>query len=196
MGGYVPDWNHIQKTYPTMAPKDLGSMGYDGLSTTFLPKPAQQNAYSTAGLALEFYRNWNASWNTPSTYFATLSSIDTTKLMPCTDSVLSDDLVMRRHVKHTGDTDGVVITNAPWLMKSVAMSRDIQTCRVLKKRIFDIFQRFSYSEIFPEIRWLVDFRIPEIRWFFRDIQIFVFRRYDVSARFICNGHVQQTCQCN
>ena len=107
-----------------MAPKDLGSMGYDGLSTTFLPKPAQQNAYSTSGLALQFYRNWNASWNTPSTYFASLSSIDTTKLMLCTDSIMSDDLVMRRHVRFTGDADGVVITNAPWLMEGVAMSPD------------------------------------------------------------------------
>jgi len=111
MGVNTQDWNFIQTTYPTMGPKDLGSMGYDGFSTTFLPKPAQQNAYSTAGLALQFYRNWNASWNAPSTYFASLSSIDSTKLMPCTKSIMSDDLVMRRHVKFTGDADGVVITN-------------------------------------------------------------------------------------
>ena len=133
MGVNTQDWNFIQTTYPTMGPKDLGSMGYDGFSTTFLPKPAQQNAYSTSGLALQFYRNWNASWNAPSAYFASLSSIDSTKLMPCTKSIMSDDLVMRRHVKFTGDADGVVITNAPWLTKGVAMSQDIQTCRVLKK---------------------------------------------------------------
>ena len=48
-------------------------------------------------------------------------------------------MVMRRHVKFTGDADGVVITNAPWLMmKGVAMERlDIQTCRVLKKALVD-----------------------------------------------------------
>ena len=135
MGGYTQDWNFIQTTYPTMAPRDLGSMGYNGLSTVYLPKPVQQNAYSTVGVALQYYRNWNASWYTPSTYFGSVSSIDTTKLMPCTESIMSDDQIMRRHVKFTGDVDGVVITNASWLMKGVAMSWDIQTCRVLKKRL-------------------------------------------------------------
>ncbi len=138
MGVNTQDWDFIQKTYPTMGPKDLGSMGYNGFLTMFVPKPIQQSAYSTAGLALQFYRSWNASWNTPTTYFASVSSIDSTKLMPCTNSIMSDDLAMRRHVKFTGDTDGVVITNEPWLMKGVAMSRDIQTCRVIAKESVDI----------------------------------------------------------
>jgi len=111
LGGYAQDWNFIQTTYPTMGPKDLGSMGYNGFSTIYLPKPAQQNAYSSAGLALQYYRNWNASWYTPSTYFGSISSIDTAKLMPCTKSIMSDDQITRRHVKFTGDVDGVVITN-------------------------------------------------------------------------------------
>eukprot|EP00434_Breviolum_minutum_P042683 symbB.v1.2.038008.t1/scaffold5375.1/size55718/2 len=111
VGGYPQDWTFIQKTYPTMAPKDLGTMGYNGFSTTYFPKPVQQNAYSTAGVALQYYRNWNASWYTPSTYFGSFSSIDTTRLMPCTESIMSDDQIMRRHVKFTGDVDGVVITN-------------------------------------------------------------------------------------
>ena len=110
-------------------------MGYNGFSTTYFPKPVQQNAYSTAGVALQYYRNWNASWYTPSTYFGSFSSIDTARLMPCTESIMSDDQIMRRHVKFTGDVDGVVITNAPWLMKGVVMSQDIQTCRVFKKRL-------------------------------------------------------------
>ena len=42
-----------------------------------------------------------------------------------------------------------------------------------------------------EFWWLVDGNFPEIRFVAR-----IFGRYDVSARFICNGHVQQTCQCN
>ena len=111
VGGYPQDWNFIQKTYPTMAPKDLGTMGYNGFSTSYFPKPVQQNAYSTAGVALQYYRNWNASWYTPSTYFGSFSSIDTARLMPCTESIMSDDQIMRRHVKFTGDVDGVVITN-------------------------------------------------------------------------------------
>lgn len=115
MGGYPEVWKDIQTNYPTFGPKDLGIMGYSGLSTHYLPKPVQQNAYSTAGLALQFYRNWNASWNTPSTYFGSTSSVNSTFLMPCTGSIMSDDVSMRRHVKFTGDADGVVITNAAGL---------------------------------------------------------------------------------
>ena len=115
MGGYVQVWQDIQTTYPTFGPKDLGMMGYSGLSTIYLPKPIQQNAYSTAGHALQFYRNWNASWYTPWTYFGSTSSVNSTFLMPCTGSIMSDDASMRRHVKFTGDADGVVITNAPGL---------------------------------------------------------------------------------
>ena len=111
---YPSDWNHIQKTYPTMAPKNLGSMGYEGLQTTYIPKPPQHKAYSTNGTALQFYRNWNVSWNQPWEYFASTSSVDSSLLMPCAESVLSDDGTNRRHVQHTGDTDGVVITNASW----------------------------------------------------------------------------------
>jgi len=111
MGGYPEVWKDIQTNYPTFGPKDLGIMGYSGLSTHYLPKPVQQNAYSTAGLALQFYRNWNASWYTPSTYFGSTSSVNSTFLMPCTGSIMSDDVSMRRHVKFTGDADGVVITN-------------------------------------------------------------------------------------
>ena len=82
-----------------MGPKDLGSMGYDGFFDNLPTQACSAECLFTAGLALQFYRNWNASWNAPSTYFASLSSIDSTKLMPCTKSIMSDDLVMRRHVK-------------------------------------------------------------------------------------------------
>lgn len=54
--GYANDWNYIQRTYPSMAPKSLGRMGYAGPTAMFVPKPVQQQAYSTEGRALEFYR--------------------------------------------------------------------------------------------------------------------------------------------
>ena len=123
--GYLADWNYIQTTYPTMAPKNLGSFGYTGLSTTYIPKTPQQTAYATSGTALQFYRNWNVSWNRPWEYFASTSSINSSLLMPCTKSVLSDDATMRRHVAFTGDADGAVITNAPWWIWKSSLSLSI-----------------------------------------------------------------------
>ena len=46
---YPLDYEYIQKTYTSMAPRNLGSLGYDGLSTMYIPKPVQQQAYSTTG---------------------------------------------------------------------------------------------------------------------------------------------------
>jgi len=111
------DWTFIQRSYTSMAPKNLGSSGYQGLSTAYLPKPAQQQAYATSGTAIEFYRNWNISWNQPWIYFGNISGVDSTLLMKRTESVMSDDGAMRRHVQFTGDADGVVITNVAWQVR-------------------------------------------------------------------------------
>eukprot|EP00438_Fugacium_kawagutii_P015410 Skav211238 [mRNA] locus=scaffold180:174224:174742:- [translate_table: standard] len=130
--GYRSDMAYIRKTYASMAPINKGSMGYKGVTTMYIPASVQAQAYSTAGKALEFFRAWNASWNRPSDYFNTISSVDQKNLMPCSKPALSDDAAMQRHIKHTGDADGVVIdTDATWLIyldlqqepceKSVAM---------------------------------------------------------------------------
>ncbi|CAL1127286.1 unnamed protein product [Cladocopium goreaui] len=109
--GYPSDWDFIQKTYGSMAPKNLGSMGYIGFVSIYLPKPVQAQAYAAEGLALQYFRSWNASWNQPWKYFGLISSVDTSKLLPCNASVMMDDGAMRRHVRFTGDSDGVVINN-------------------------------------------------------------------------------------
>ena len=148
---YPVDWTFIQRSYTSMAPKNLGSSGYQGLSTAYLPKPAQQQAYATSGTAIEFYRNWNISWNQPWIYFGNISGVDSTLLMLCTESVMSDDGAMRRHVQFTGDADGVVITNVAWqvrekisryssffpglLVPVCRNSKGSQTLRVLSNRI-------------------------------------------------------------
>lgn len=102
-----------------MAPKDLGSMGYTGPGTMFIPRRVQELAYSTEGLGLQFFKNWNASWKQPWKYFGSISSIDTSKLAPCnrSDLVTMSDATLRRHVHYTGDLDGVVInvTADTWL---------------------------------------------------------------------------------
>lgn len=111
--GYPTDWDYIQNTYTSMAPKNLGSMGYAGVSGHWIPNEVQSHAYSTQGKALEFYRSWNASWNQPSNFFSSVLSIDRSKMALCNASggVLANDAIMRRHVRWTGDIDGVVINN-------------------------------------------------------------------------------------
>ena len=110
VGIYPADWEFIQTTYSSMAPKDLGSMGYNGLSTMYIPKPVQNQAYSASGEALQYYKEWNASWNQPWNFFSSLASVNKSKLAPCvrSDSVMAKDDTMRRHVQYTGDADGVV----------------------------------------------------------------------------------------
>lgn len=117
MGVYPADWDFIQKTYSSVAAKDLGSMGYLGFTTMYVPRPVRNQAYSTQGKALEFYRAWNTSWNQPWNFFTSISTVNNSKLAPCSkpESVLSNDASMRRHVQFTGDVDGVVITNVAWL---------------------------------------------------------------------------------
>ena len=113
----VSDWEHIQTAYSSMAPRNLGSMGYVGSLSTFLPRSIQAQAYSTKGKALQFFRSWNASWNQPSDFFDSISSVSTSKLVPCNKpgSAMTNDPMLRRHVKWTGDSDGVLINNEPRL---------------------------------------------------------------------------------
>lgn len=111
-GGYPAEWALIQNSYSSMAPKDLGSMGYVGLSTMYIPKPVQNQAYFASGTALQYYRDWNSSWNQVSDYFGAISAIETSKLVPCNASGnnLANDLIMRTYLKITGDVDGVLVT--------------------------------------------------------------------------------------
>lgn len=110
MGAYVADWEHIQTTYSSMAPEDLGSMGYPGFTTMYISRSMQSQAYSTKGKALQFFRTWNASWNQPWDFFDPISAVDTSKLRPCNspESKMTSDPLMRRYVLFTGDMDGVV----------------------------------------------------------------------------------------
>ena len=122
---YPSDWDYIQDTYTDMAPTNLGQHGYNGLSTAYLPRAIQKQAYSTEGLSLDFYRGWNASWHQPSKYFGSISSIATSKLARCNETVMADDSTMRRYVKMTADVDGIIINNDTWPCKFHLTSLDM-----------------------------------------------------------------------
>lgn len=69
VGGHQEEWGAIQKGSPSIAPKTLGSMGYDGASGMYVPAAVHQKAYNAEGINLDFYRDYNVSWRSPSTYF-------------------------------------------------------------------------------------------------------------------------------
>ena len=139
--GYHHDWKFIQDTYSSMAPINRGNMGYMGFITAFIPKLVQEQAYSTQGVALEFYRNWNVSWNQPWNFFGGISSVEKRNLMPCNASMMQDDPAMRRHVQFTGDTDGVVIANDAWpKLRSAEKQQNTNLCQFIYIILYNVYQ--------------------------------------------------------
>ena len=106
--GYPLEWQKIQNLYPKSAPVTLGNMGYYSTSSEYVPRPVIQAAKQAEGLALQYYAFYNASWYDPSKYFENIAAINTTKfMMPCSASIMSDAVTAGRHLKFTGDADGV-----------------------------------------------------------------------------------------
>ena len=55
-------------------PVTAGSMGYPGQTGIYLPAVAVDEARNATGVALEYYANLDASWFTPSQYFADVTT--------------------------------------------------------------------------------------------------------------------------
>ena len=66
---YREIWDEIQAKYPNMAPKKLRKFRYYGASAMFVPSAVQERAYEAEGSNLDFYRDYNVTWNNPSRYF-------------------------------------------------------------------------------------------------------------------------------
>ena len=88
---YREIWDEIQAKYPNMAPKNLGNSGYYGASAMFVPSAVQERAYEAEGSNLDFYRDYNVTWNNPSRYFTSPADVDVSQLRPCTDTALMLD---------------------------------------------------------------------------------------------------------
>jgi hypothetical protein len=107
--GYAAEFAQIQAQYPQTAPKNLGNMGYNGVSAMFVPLAVQQNAYEVEGINLDFYRDYNKSWKTPGAYFAAPSELDVSKLLPCGGTALMSTETMSNYLAVTGDSAGVSV---------------------------------------------------------------------------------------
>ena len=100
--GYASEWNQIQTQYASMAPVDVGSMGYDGVIGTYLSRDLLLEAYHGEGLVLGYYKGWNASWNQPNKYFHTLD-VNRSDMMPCNQTTFfQQPLAYRNYLAVTG----------------------------------------------------------------------------------------------
>eukprot|EP00435_Cladocopium_sp_Y103_P075429 s332_g57.t1 len=109
--GYAAEWTQIQAQYPNKAPKNLGNMGYKGVSSAYVPLAVQQKAYEVESINLDFYRDYNKSRQNPAAYFAAPSELDVSKLLPCGETALMSNEVMSTYFDISGDSAGVVVDN-------------------------------------------------------------------------------------
>ena len=108
-GGYATLLAEMKAEMPSMAPKSLGSMGYNGRVSVYLPERIREAAYKADAEALEYFRSYNASRKSPWRHFSSPRDVETSRLLPCGETTLMDSARMKEYVKITGDTAGVVV---------------------------------------------------------------------------------------
>lgn len=100
------------KIFGNKAPRLLGDLGYKGSEGMFILEGSLQRALNMSGLGLDFYRNWNADWFSPSTYTAKITDIDLSRLQTCADSVMKTyPEIAETYLAATGDSAGVKTVN-------------------------------------------------------------------------------------
>ena len=62
-------WTDLQENYPLTAPENLGSVGYTGVEGEYVQKEILDSAYLKEGLALDYFRGFDARWHNPVEYF-------------------------------------------------------------------------------------------------------------------------------
>ena len=105
--GYSETWDRIQQDFTALAPRNLGNAGYRGIASVYLFSSLKDRVYEAAGISLEYYREYNASWKDLSPYFTSLHAVNTSRLHPCNATNLMDSAQMQIYVDATGDWDGV-----------------------------------------------------------------------------------------
>lgn len=107
---YTHAINSLTEIYMEEMPVNAGVMGYPGETGGYLPVAAVDEARNATGLALEYYANLDASWFTPSQYFTDVTTVNTSDLMKCSDSLAWDNSSAYYYFAISGDAGGVDIT--------------------------------------------------------------------------------------
>lgn len=112
VGGYLPDFEQMQKDFPSIAPEDLGSVGYDGEETMYVSEAVFEAAYSQAGLILDHHKGYNRSHGNAKVFFDSVTDIQVADLKLCVDSELNNPSRMEPYARFSKDSDGVVTVDA------------------------------------------------------------------------------------
>eukprot|EP00434_Breviolum_minutum_P012081 symbB.v1.2.010652.t1/scaffold698.1/size172485/1 len=103
---------------PYGVPVNLGSPGYAGKSGMAVLNGGWRAALADSGLALNFYRSYDASWFDPSKYTADVQMVDLARLKTCENSAeLGYPGLAEVYVRATGDLEGVVEVNGTKRLK-------------------------------------------------------------------------------
>jgi len=109
--GFPTAVQDLSEKYKAEMVLDAGSMGFSGAAGQYLPRTPLETAWNTTGLALEYYKSYDARWNTPWNYFDNINTLDKSKLLRCNETLLGENATMYHYFLKTGDAGGVVVTN-------------------------------------------------------------------------------------
>ena len=104
---YTSEWSRIQAQFPSLAPVDVGSMGYPGKTALFFPQDSRVRAYEEDWAVLDFFRGWNATHSQPFKFFQDIGSISRDKVRRCSDTRFWISSPNEEYLRLTGDTGGV-----------------------------------------------------------------------------------------
>ena len=74
---YAAEWDQIEKYYPSLAPVNVGNMGYNRKISYFFSKSIRDAAWEAEGLNLDYYKGYNISWHDAAKYFDSPSAVNT-----------------------------------------------------------------------------------------------------------------------
>ena len=120
IGSYMSQVREFERDYPSLAPVDLGSMGYGGEEGLFVSRAALDAASGSSGLPLDFYRTYNFSGHNALQYFHTVEAVPSSELSLCSATDFSKSSLLASYVQFSGDADGVVTQGTT----SIANCRD------------------------------------------------------------------------
>eukprot|EP00439_Symbiodinium_sp_Y106_P032155 s4992_g3.t2 len=113
-----PWWSSWAAEMGDYTPVNLGSIGYPGKEGMFILDQAVQKALTERGLALEYYRSYNATWYNPALYASVVADVSLNQLQTCGESVegyFPD--IATVYLGATGDVDGVEEVNGKTVLK-------------------------------------------------------------------------------
>lgn len=161
ISGYGHQWRQFQEEFPVIAPKDMGTMGYEGEETMYVSKEVLASAFGDAGLALDFYKSYNTTRDDPKKYFDHVQNISLDELLLCNESNFFVDSYMRNYIKFSGDVDGVLEQNGSFVAKCVhGRWWMAPTCRASFPECIPLFTAGNGWSLQSLMQWATAYSIP------------------------------------